>query len=707
MTRVLIGIISNEAARYAEFWACMMRLEVPAGSVKDVAIGTDYVSNQNILAQRCLDDSFDYLWLMGDDHSFGPDLLEKMLVSAQAFDLPILVPLCSARRAPFALVDYGRNPDQTGPDYLSVSLAEVPSEGIIELDAAGSAGMLIRRDVLATVPQPWFENSPRSEDIVFCIPPGAWVGGRRGVGAIEEISVGDLVVTHTGELCEVRDTSVRDYKGLLTCITPAYGDPVRLTPNHRLLVNRDGGRCWVEAGEVVVGDRLCVPKIERREWDPQTYAIATLVPGAADDGATVGYTRTRKSAVRLPSFLEMTPDLARLIGYFIAEGTVGKRRHDVVLCFGAHRTDLVEDAVDLLESIFNAHPTTRTLNGCTRVSVSSAVLARTLCGVCGGSRALDKRLPDGWRHFSTESLSELIKGYWRGDGSYDPRNGFRMTTVSPRLATDLQAAVLELGIYAGVRFRANQKAGRYDIGIPYSQTKAFAEVVDEDASDHIGKDRWSFLRSDEDYFYVRVAGVESEEYEGPVYNLSVVEDESFTISGFAVHNCEKAITAGFKIHADLSCRLGHILTAVVTPGHDGEKWVTGLVMGDLQLAIGTAEELTELPPEVGDPRNRDDNPHPDAEVELPLDLVADDGPAFEPFVAERIELWVDEEFVWWWRAIDHQGNVLKKDSAVNEQSVLAAAELHYPGVMAYQIAREVEDSRHIRPYRVPGRMFNQ
>lgn len=338
MTRVLIGIISNEAARYAEFWACMMRLEVPAGSVKDVAIGTDYVSNQNILAQRCLDDSFDYLWLMGDDHSFGPDLLEKMLVSAQAFDLPILVPLCSARRAPFALVDYGRNPDQTGPDYLSVSLAEVPSEGIIELDAAGSAGMLIRRDVLATVPQPWFENSPRSEDIVFC---------------------------------------------------------------------------------------------------------------------------------------------------------------------------------------------------------------------------------------------------------------------------------------------------------------------------------------------------------------------------------EKAVDAGFKIHADLSCRLGHILTAVVTPGHDGEKWVTGLVMGDLQLAIGTAEELTELPPEVGDPRNRDDNPHPDAEVELPLDLVADDGPAFEPFVAERIELWVDEEFVWWWRAIDHQGNVLKKDSAVNEQSVLAAAELHYPGVMAYQIAREVEDSRHIRPYRVPGRMFNQ
>jgi hypothetical protein len=337
MTRVLIGIISNEAARYAEFWACMMRLEVPSGSVKDVVIGTDYVSNQNILALRCLDEGFDYLWVMGDDHSFGPDLLERLLVSAQAFDLPILVPLCSARRAPFPLVDYGRNPDPVGQDYLSVSLADVPPEGIIELDAAGSAGMLIRRDVLEAVPQPWFVNSPRSEDIVFC---------------------------------------------------------------------------------------------------------------------------------------------------------------------------------------------------------------------------------------------------------------------------------------------------------------------------------------------------------------------------------EKAITAGFKIHADVACRLGHILTAVVTPGHDGERWVTGLVMGDLQLAIGTAEELTaeaELPPEVGDPRNRDDNPHPDEES---LQIPATETPVEVSVAeAERIEIWVDEEFVWWWRALDFDGKVLIKDSAVNEASVLAAAEVRYPGVMAYQIAREMEDSRNIRPYRVPGRMW--
>ncbi len=335
--RVLIGILSNEAARYAAFWGCMMQLVVPEGSVRDVAIGTDYVGNRNLLAQRCLDEGFDWAWFVDDDHTFAANLLDKLLTSGRAFDLPILVPLCTTRRAPFSLVDYGRNPDPVGPDYLSVSLKDVPAEGIIELDAAGTAGMLIRRDVFEAMPQPWFENSPRSEDIVFC---------------------------------------------------------------------------------------------------------------------------------------------------------------------------------------------------------------------------------------------------------------------------------------------------------------------------------------------------------------------------------EKAIAAGFKIHADLACRLGHILTATVTPGYTGDGWVTGVVMGGLQFAIGTSEELeAEAEEEEDDYYYREGDAQPDLTLSEPVP--ATENPMIEPpSEAERIEIWVDEEAVWHWRAIGHGGAVLVKDSAINESSVLAAAELRYPGVMAYQIQREVDDSRDIRQYRVPRRMFD-
>jgi len=135
-----------------------------------------------------------------------------------------------------------------------------------------------------------------------------------------------------------------------------------------------------------------------------------------------------------------------------------------------------------------------------------------------------------------------------------------------------------------------------------------------------------------------------------------------------------------------------------------------LGLGGLQMAIGTAEQLlTEenLPPAV-DPRNRDDNPHPD---ELPSSVQADASvppeTAAEASDAERIEIWVDDEFMWWWRAIGHDGTVLRKDSGINEMTVIGAAHLFYPGVGVHQVQREVDDSRNLRQYNVPGRMFNR
>lgn len=179
--KILCGIIANDAARFSEFWSCVLRLKVPAGSIKDQVIGGDWCSARNELAQRCLDEGYDYLWFMDDDHSFAPDLLQKLLEASITYDLPIVNPLCTTRTAPFHLVTYAANPDPNSTDrYLPISLTDVPGEGIVELEAGGCAGMLIRRDVLAAtgwneiddynrgLPGNWFEYTDKSEDIVFC-----------------------------------------------------------------------------------------------------------------------------------------------------------------------------------------------------------------------------------------------------------------------------------------------------------------------------------------------------------------------------------------------------------------------------------------------------------------------------------------------------------------------------------------------------------
>lgn len=357
--KILVGIIANDAARFSEFWSCVLRLKVPQGSSKEQVIGGDWCSARNELARRCLEEDYDYLWFMDDDHSFAPDLLQKLLEAAETYNLPIVNPLCTMRTAPFQLVTFAANPDPNSKDrYLPISLEGLPGEGIVELEAGGCAGMLIRRDVLAAVPAPWFEYTDRSEDIVFC---------------------------------------------------------------------------------------------------------------------------------------------------------------------------------------------------------------------------------------------------------------------------------------------------------------------------------------------------------------------------------EKAKAAGFKIYADLSARLGHITTAVVVPALTENGWETGITVGrDLQLAIGTAEQMLreqeiEWVEETSDPRNRDDNPHPDAlpepdqggsaidQGEVPRDgrTAPEDGPVPGSESAERIEIWVDDEFRWWWRAISHGGQVLQRDSGVNEATVIGAAHFFFPGLDVHQVQREVDDSRKLRQYAAPGRMFNR
>ena len=168
--------------------------------------------------------------------------------------------------------------------------------------------------------------------------------------------------------------------------------------------------------------------------------------------------------------------------------------------------------------------------------------------------------------------------------------------------------------------------------------------------------------------------------------------------------CQKAKDAGFRLYADLGAILGHITVAVVQPSYDEENgWTTGVRVGnELRLVVPFWSQL--LAAQESDPRNQDDNPHPDA---LPPAVdVPSEHPASE---AERIEIWADEQVPprWWWRALDFDGSILKKDSAITEESVIGQAHFFYPDVMVYLIQREWDDSRNLRQFGPPQRLWDR
>ena len=143
-----IVLASSEHARYTEFTTSMLRtIKLWSLGGVDVGIawgtGSDITGNFN-RAIEMMRPQDEWVWIMGDDHVWDEWLLLQLL----QHELDVVVPNVVEKQAPFRPVVYsgidGKSPE--GFDYHVV--ARLPATGVHEVFAAGSAGMLIRRNVI-------------------------------------------------------------------------------------------------------------------------------------------------------------------------------------------------------------------------------------------------------------------------------------------------------------------------------------------------------------------------------------------------------------------------------------------------------------------------------------------------------------------------------------------------------------------------------
>lgn len=96
----------------------------------------------------------EWVWILGDDHTFEPDLLLKLL----ARKLDVVIPVVPRRDAPFVpVLMHG----PVGAFMARYNWTELPIEGLFQLpvgDSSGQAGALVSRTVLDIVGDPWFEG---------------------------------------------------------------------------------------------------------------------------------------------------------------------------------------------------------------------------------------------------------------------------------------------------------------------------------------------------------------------------------------------------------------------------------------------------------------------------------------------------------------------------------------------------------------------
>ena len=155
-----------------------------------------------------------------------------------------------------------------------------------------------------------------------------------------------------------------------------------------------------------------------------------------------------------------------------------------------------------------------------------------------GSKVYEKHIPEWVLDAEPFLLAELIKGMWRGDGSYDPKkNMFRYNTVSADLAYAFRDACLRLGIPASVNMqkRLMPRKAIYAVVIASPFNPIFGEIVGVSAP--AGNFSGSPFSMDENFLYVPIKEITVEELETEVFNFSVEEDESYVAEGVVSHNC--------------------------------------------------------------------------------------------------------------------------------------------------------------------------
>ena len=174
----------------------------------------------------------------------------------------------------------------------------------------------------------------------YCFAPGTLVLTERGHVPIEAVfndatptrnpkarDVGDHeVLTHRGRWKQVRQAFQHLYQGTLLTIRPFYLPGFRCTPDHQVFASVAGGPVKkTRARDLKIGDFLAIPRPSpeaNQSLDMDSFVRSQRSPAFRYNFAL----ETRNGRVRwssekgpgFPADLRVTPDFARLVGYFCA-----------------------------------------------------------------------------------------------------------------------------------------------------------------------------------------------------------------------------------------------------------------------------------------------------------------------------------------------------------------------------------------------------
>ncbi len=475
-----------------------------------------------------------------------------------------------------------------GPEYMQMLMKQAKKFGTRFVDKDVTAVDLKSRPIKVTVEEQVYETNTliiatganakylglESEkkfmgrgvsSCATCLPPESLVIANPSVKPIKEVKVGDKVLTDKGTFERVREVMSRRFKGKLVGIKSRFfRDGITfMTPNHPVLIRKlqrgTGARyhevkwsepAWVPAKELAPGQMVMYPipsAVKARKF----IDIAEELSMKVDNRGRVYFVRESPTAHRIKSKVSINHELARLVGYYLAEGFAHKR--GISFAFKNDEYEYIRDTKRLIEKLFGLEAHIRIEGSVARVTVYSLILSK-LFEKLFGRYSSDKRLPMFFLYLPADLQEELIKGYWRGDGC-SRKEDFVITTSSRVLLEQVKMVFLRLGILPTIEKR-KQKTLRFSrigerlvefkenvyqirVGGPWIQrmSKVLGEKHEKIRARKTGNYH-GWLK--DGYALLPIKRVLSRNFNGLVYNLAVDKENTYVTPNSTLHNCDAA-----------------------------------------------------------------------------------------------------------------------------------------------------------------------
>ena len=254
------------------------------------------------------------------------------------------------------------------------------------------------------------------------------------------------------------------HKGDVVEVTTSRNRTIRATQEHSFITDENE----VKARQVKVGTRIPIMRrIPKIEGVPLTeVAVADLVPGGKLTEKGVVMEGRETVQVPAPPRIALDEEFSWFLGFFAAEGYVGKGFASVY----NKDAPLIERCERLVSSMGLA-TSTRVQRGLTELRVFSKAFVSMLSlatvsrrvGAGKGSQARYKRVPDFAFAMPDASKIAFLRGFLDGDGWEEEGSELLLGTSSRELANGLTILCEQLDIFPTVRVKKTKGATNYSI----------------------------------------------------------------------------------------------------------------------------------------------------------------------------------------------------------------------------------------------------